>query len=355
MSKRMLSKERVLAAISHVEPDRVPVNYYGEPDVDRRLREHFGTDDLNAALGVDFRSVGAPYTGPRLHEDKGDIHVDGCWGIHTRRVETSEGEIWDYCTWPLQDATLEEVEAWPMPHPDDHDYGAARAQCEAVKDFCICGGSCGLPDIINGCGMLRTMQQVLIDLITDDPAGLRLIERRNDISVEVTRRAFEAAGDLIDLMCLGEDLGTQRGPTISLETFRKHIRPRMQRFVDIAKAYDVPCMIHSCGSSSWAFDDFLGMGITVVETLQPEAKDMAPAYLKERWGDKLAFHGCISTAGPLAYGTTADVEANVRETLETMMPGGGYIFSPTHTVMENTPTENVVAMYDAVRKYGVYS
>ncbi len=350
----MNSKERVLATLAHVEPDRVPVNYYGEPDVDRRLREHFGTDDLNEALGVDFRGVGAPYTGPRLHESKGDIHVDGCWGIHTRCVETAEGEIWDYCTWPLQSATLDEVEAWPMPDPDDHDYAAVRAQCEAVKDYCICGGSCGPPDIINGCGMLRTMQQVLIDLITDDPAGLRLIERRNDISVEVQRRTFEAAGDLIDLMCLGEDLGTQRGPTISLETFRKHIRPHMQKFVDIAKAYDIPCMIHSCGSSSWAFEDFLEMGITVVETLQPEAKDMSPKYLKETFGDRMNFHGCISTAGPLAYGTTADVEANVRETLETMMPGGGYIFSPTHTVMQNTPTENVVAMYDAVKKYGAY-
>ena len=351
----MNSKERVLATLAHAEPDRVPVNYYGEPDVDRRLREHFGTDDLNEALGVDFRGVGAPYTGPRLHERKGDIHVDGCWGIHTRRIESAEGEMWDYCTWPLQTARLDEIEAWPMPDPDDHDYAAVRAQCEAVKDYCICGGSCGLPDIINGCGMLRTMQQVLIDLITDDPAGLRLIERRNDISVEVQRRTFEAAGDLIDLMCLGEDLGTQRGPTISLETFRKHIRPRMQKFVDIAKAHDIPCMIHSCGSSSWAFEDFLEMGIEVVETLQPEAKDMSPKYLKETFGDRMSFHGCISTAGPLAYGTPADVEANVRETLETMMPGGGYIFSPTHTVMQNTPTENVVAMYNAVRKYGLYS
>ena len=82
---------------------------------------------------------------------------------------------------------------------------------------------------------------------------------------------------------------------------------------------------------------------------------MSPKYLKETFGDRMSFHGCISTAGPLAYGTPADVEANVRETLETMMPGGGYIFSPTHTVMQNTPTENVVAMYNAVRKYGLYS
>jgi len=349
----MTSKHRVLTTIAHGEPDRVPVNYYAEPDVDRRLREHFGADDLSEALGVDFRGVGPAYTGPRLHENKGDITVND-WGIHMRRVVTAEGEMWDYCTWPLRDATVKEIEAWPMPNPNDHDYAPLAEQCEAVKDFCICGGSCGLPDIINGNGMLRTMEQVLVDLVTDDPAGLRLIDRRNDIQLEITRRTFEAAGGKIDLLCLGEDLGTQRGPTISPEVFRKHIRPRMQPYVDLAKAYDIPAMIHSCGSSSWAFDDFIEMGITVVETLQPEAQDIAPAYLKERFGDKLACHGCISTAGALAYGIPADVEANVRETLKTMMPGGGYILSPTHTVKENTPTENVVAMYEAARKYGVY-
>lgn len=354
MAGNMTSKERVLATIAHTEPDRVPVNYYGEPDVDQRLREYFGTSDLNAALGVDFRTVGPAYTGAKLHPDKGDIRVND-WGIHMRRVVLDDGEMWDFCTWPLQNATLDEIEAWPMPNPDDHDYAGVVAQCEAVKDFCICGGSCGLPDIINGNGMVRTMEQVLVDLVTDDPAGLRLIERRNDIQLEILRRTFEAAGDKIDLMCLGEDLGTQRGPTISPAIFRKHIRPLMQPYVDIAKAYNIPAMIHSCGASSWAFDDFIEMGITVVETLQPEAVDMSPAYLKKRFGDKLAFHGAISTAGAVAYGTVADVEAEVRKTLDIMMPGGGYILSPTHTVMENTPTENVVAMYQAARKYGVYT
>jgi len=354
MPRSMTSKERVLAAIAHCEPDRVPVNYYAEPDVDRRLREHFGTDDLNAALGVDFRSVGPPYTGPKLHENKGDIIVSD-WGIHMRRVVTAEGEMWDYCTWPLRAAALDEIEAWPMPDPDDFDYEAVGGQCDAVADFCICGGHCGQPDIINGCGMLRTMEQVLVDLITDDAAGLRLIDRRNDIQLEVLRRTLEVAGDKIDLLCLGEDLGTQRGPTISLELFRKHIRPRMQPYVDLGRSYDIPAMIHSCGSSSWAFEDFIEMGIAAVETLQPEAVDMAPAYLKEHFGARLALHGCISTAGALAYGTTVDVEAEVRDTLQVMMPGGGYILSPTHTVMVNTPTENVVAMYEAAREYGMYS
>ncbi len=76
------------------------------------------------------------------------------------------------------------------------------------------------------------------------------------------------------------------------------------------------------------------MGITVVDTLQPEAKDMAPAYLKAHFGEQLAFHGCISTAGPVAHGTVQETIDNVRETLEVMMPGGGYAFS----ILSKTPS-----------------
>jgi uroporphyrinogen-III decarboxylase len=124
--------------------------------------------------------------------------------------------------------------------------------------------------------------------------------------------------------------------------------------VDLARAFDIPVMIHSCGSSSWAFEDFIEMGIKIVDTLQPEAKDMAPAYLKNRFGKQLAFHGCLSTAGPVAYGSAEETVSNVRETLEIMMPGGGYAFSPTHMLQDNSPTENVVAMYDAVHRFGRY-
>jgi uroporphyrinogen decarboxylase len=96
------------------------------------------------------------------------------------------------------------------------------------------------------------------------------------------------------------------------------------------------------------------MGITVIDTLQPEAKDMAPAFLKQRFGKRLSFHGCISTAGPVATGTVEDVIRNVRETLEIMMSGGGYALAPTHMLQDNSPTENVLAMYETARTYGRY-
>ena len=354
----MTSKERVLTAFSHQEPDRVPINYSANPGIDGRLKQHFGLAPnehaaLLKVLGVDFRGVGAPYRGPRLHEDVQGRSVD-IWGIRRRWIEHESGGYWDYCDFPLKDATLEEVEAWPMPSPDDFDYSQVAEHCRVLKEYCVCFGGAGYPDIINSTGMIRTMEQVLVDLLTDDPVGLRYIERKSEVLFGIAERVLDAADGGIDLFQMGEDLGMQRGPLMSLELFRKHVRPIHQRFVDLARSYDLPVMIHSCGSSCWAFEDFSDMGIDVVDTLQPEAKDMAPTYLKSHFGDRLAFHGCISTAGAVAMGTVEDTVAEVRETLKIMMPGGGYALAPTHQLQDNSPTENVVAMYEAAQKYGRY-
>ncbi len=358
MPKKMTSRERVLTTIHHAEPDRVPIDYAANSEIDLRLKRHYGLapgDDegLARALGVDFRGVDAPHVGPKTHPDLPDRKVD-MWGIRKRWIEHTAGGYWDFCDFPLKDATLEEVEAWAYPSPDDFDYSRVEEKCRAVDGFCVFTGNPGLCDIINKTGQIRTMEQTLVDLITDEPAGLRLIDRRLDVQVEVMRRTLEAAKGRIDLVFIGEDLGTQIAPLISLSLFRRHIRPRMQRFVDVAMSFNLPVMVHSCGSSSWAFDDFLDMGINVVDTLQPEAAKMQPAYLKKRFGGKLAFHGMISTAGPVAYGSVDDVVKSVRDTLDIMKPGGGYCLAPTHSLQSNSPTENVVAMYDAAKKFGAY-
>ena len=354
----MTPRERVRRAFSHEEPDRVPLDYAANPGIDRRLKAHYGLDEkdgegLRRALGVDFRHAGARYVGPKLHADVPDRTVD-MWGIHRRRIEHETGDYWDYCDFPLRDATLDDIRAWPMPSPDDFDYACIPETCATHGDFCIVAGGAGTGDIINSTGMIRTMEQTLIDMALDEPAFVCYTDRRLGILLEVMRRTLEAADGRIDVLQMGEDLGTQIGPMISLDLYRRHIRPRHQRFVDLAKQYDTRVMIHTCGSSSWAYEDFIEMGFDVVDTLQPEAKGMAPAYLKQRFGGRLAFHGCISTAGPVAAGSAEDTVANVRETLDIMMPGGGYALAPTHQLQDNAPTENVVAMYDAAREYGTY-
>lgn len=354
----MTSKERVRTTLACRAADRVPINYSANPGIDRRLKEHFGLspdDDegLLRILGVDFRHVSAPYRGSKLHEDipERGVQVDD-WGIHYRWIEHESGGYWDYCDFPLKDADEDAIANWPLPDPGQFDYPRVLDQCRAHHEYAICLLCYG--DLINGNGMLRGMEQTLIDLITDNPAGLLLADRRFAIQMEIAQRTFEAAKGKIDILWLGEDLGTQDRPLISVEIFRKHIRPRYQKLVALGKSFGAQVMIHTCGSSSWAYEDFIAIGIDAVDTLQPEAKDMSPAYLKKTFGGRLAFHGCISTAGPVAFGTPPEVVRYCRETLDIMMPGGGYCFAPTHALQDNSPTRNIVAMYETAQKYGVY-
>ena len=354
----MTSKERVLTTFANQEADRVPINYAANGAIDKRLKEHFGLkandhDGLLQALGVDFRWAGAGYKGPKLHEDipERGVTVDN-WGVHTRWIEHDTGGYQDFCDFPLTAADEETIANWPMPDPDQYDYSHVFDHCRQRKDYAVflhCFG-----DLINGNGMLRGMEQTLVDLITDDPAGLLLAKRRFAIQTEVARRTLEAAKGGIDILWLGEDLGTQQAPIISTDIFEKHIRPLYQTLVDLGKEFGAQVMIHTCGSSSWAYEDFIEMGMDAVDTLQPEATDMSPEYLKKTFGGRLAFHGCISTAGPVATGTVEETIEYCRNTLNIMMPGGGYCFSPTHSLQDNSPTENVVAMYETARTHGKY-
>lgn len=356
--KTLRSKERVLTAFHHQVPDRVPVDYMTNPGIDRRLKAHFNlqADDdegLLRALGVDFRVVNSAYAGPQLYPQPPGIQTNP-WGAPRRWIEHETGGYWDYVDFPLQHASLEEVEAWPLPSPDDYDTSQIETACERWGEFCVVTGGPNVGDIINSTSMIRNMEQTLIDLVNDEEACLRWVDRRLEVQLEITRRTIEAARGKIDLLWMGEDLGTQRGPMISPRLFRKHIRPRLQQFVDLAKTNQLLVMVHSCGSSSWAFEDFIEMGVDVVDTLQPEAKAMEPAYLKETYGGRLAFHGCISTAGPVAYGTVEETVANTRQVLDVMMPGGGYVLAPTHQLQDNSRVENVVALYEAAREFGNY-
>ncbi|HEY3329222.1 MAG TPA: uroporphyrinogen decarboxylase family protein [Capsulimonadaceae bacterium] len=357
MALELTSRERVLASIHHSEPDRVPIDYVGNSGITRRLMAHFECatfDSLLDFLNVDFRGVGAPYIGPRLHAEVDGVNVDPCWGTQTIWIEHESGGYNDYFGWPLRDASPETLASWPMPSPDDFDYAAVADQIGRHRGRCIVIGHAGVADIINSTGMIRTMERTLLDLAEEDEAALAYIDWRLDIQLEWLRRTLEAGKGRIDILYIGEDLGTQIGPMISLPMYRRLLRPRHQRFVDLAKSFDIPVMFHSCGSSSWAFEDFIEMGVSIIDTLQPEAAGMEPSSLKQRFGDRLTFHGCISTAGPVAYGTVDEVTEYCRATLVTMMPGGGYCFAPTHALQDNSPTENVVAMYEAAMRYGRY-
>lgn len=360
-AETMTSRERVRRALSFEPYDRVPIDYSTNPTIHNRLCDYLGiptvpdSESLLEYLGVDYRGINVPYIGKPLFPVLPGMDVNPVYGFYSRWIVNRFGGYNDFCYFPLKDADEETIASWPTPDPDDFDYSRIAPLAEKWKDKAIYTGSAGICDIINSIGRVMGMEDTLVNLQLGDEATLTLMERKIGFELAVMERTLDTLhkiGRDADFIWIGEDLGTQIAPMISHELFDRVFRPQMERFIRLADSYHLPVMIHTCGSSSWCYPDFIDMGIRAVDTLQPEAVNMNPAYLKEHFGGKLAFHGCISTA-MLAEQDTAGVDRICRETMETLVPCGGYQFAPTHAIQDNTPVENIIAMYNAAHRYSV--
>jgi len=355
----MTSRERVMKTFHYEKTDRVPIDYKTNPTIHAKVSRALGIEPGNdegflQALGVDSRMIGPVYTGKLLYTEIPGLKVDPVYGYYSRWVKNQYGGYDDFCNYPLENVEEDVIADFPFPSPDDFDYETAIASFQYYKDRSLCCGNEGIGDIINSMGRIMNMENILIGLITENEAILDLIDRKVNMELGILDRILDKSKGRMDYMWMGEDLGTQHAPMISLDLYKKILRPRHQKYIDLAKAYSIPVMFHSCGSSSWAYEDFIDMGVDAVDALQPEAANMDPAYLIEKFGGRLSFHGCISTAGPLAYGTAEETTEYCRKTLEIMKKNGGYHFSPTHQIQDNTPVDNVIAMYQAAHDFGVY-
>lgn len=342
----MTSKERVLAAVDHRRSDRVPIQTYLTPEIHERLCRHFGTSDIAVPLGVDFRSVHPRFTGSPRPVPPDCDSVDE-WGTGYQMKRYPGGAYPEAHYLPLAAlTTLDEVEAYPWPSADDYDYSGIEAQCDALAEFAVCFGGAGTPDIVNGVGRGRGMEQVLLDIVTDDPVGVAIIDHRCDFLYEQYRRALEAAGGKVDILCLGEDCGNQLGPMFDPAVFDAFFRPRLQRFYDLGHEFGCRVMMHSCGSTRALQPRFIEMGLDILDAVQPEPAGMDPDELKRAYGDRLTYCGMISTQHTLPHLSEAECRAEARHRIDVIGADGGYIFAPAHCIQPDTPLENVLAVYE---------
>jgi uroporphyrinogen decarboxylase len=129
------------------------------------------------------------------------------------------------------------------------------------------------------------------------------------------------------------------------------VYPHLQRHFSLAHEYGIKVMFHSCGAVREIIPDLINLGVDILNPLQANAKGMAPDELKKEFGGKLCFHGSLDTQRTLPFGTEEEVRREVRDRVETLSPGGGFILSPAHNFQKNTPLANIIAMYDeAVRE-----
>jgi len=347
----MTPRERVLQAIDHKETDRVPIQIYLTPEMHQSLVERFGGCSPIDVFEVDIRGIGAPYVGPARTpppQATGKAEFYDEWGIGYSPVANATGGVYheasDLTLARLE--TMDEVESYPWPDPDNYDYSAIPDAIARERPFCVFAGGAGSPDIINGVSRGRGMEQVLCDIALQDEVGCAIIDHRVDFYYEMLKRTLEAGRGEIDILWLGEDLGTQNGPVISPATFDAFFRPRLQRFYELAHHYGAKAAMHSCGSTRKLQSRLIEMGLDLLDAVQPEPVGMNPEELKREYGDRLAYCGMVSTQETLPHGIVEQCREEARHRLRVIARGGGYIFSPAHCIQPDTPVENVVAIYE---------
>ena len=358
----MRSKQRVLAAVDHVEPDRVPVDFGATSEVAERLCRELGThyDGLLERFGVDFRRVNPRYVGPAIDRPVAELFIgamvernaDGTlvdiWGRTYRETSYSTGVYLEVVAWPLADAeSADDVAAHRFPIPDWFDHTALGAA--AAADHAVLAG---WVRILNTAFELRGMERLMLDMALDADLAHAIIGRVTDFYYEDTRRALEAAGGSVDIFCFGDDYGTQRGPLISPSMWDEFVRPYLARVVDLVKSYGVKIYLHSCGSVRQFIPRFIEIGVDILDPIQAQAEQMIAAELKAEFGDEICFHGGLDTQDTIPFGTPAQVRELARRMLAEMAPGGGYIAAPDHHLQADVPTANILALYDALHEFG---
>lgn len=260
----MNSRQRVLAAIEHQPFDRVPANYLGTPEIDGRLREHFHLSntvapragdtvpydwDIQDSLGTDLRTLRLGYQGPPIPSFK-DGRVQNVFGVIRRPVRNEAGLYMESCHTPYAAfQSVDDVEGFGWPDPDWYAYEELPAQCHQLDGCAIVYGWPGNVDLINGTSFGLGFEQTIIAIATDDPVGLRIMDKRFEFCHEQTRRALEACQGKIDIVWIGDNFGTQRGLLLSAIRWRKVFRPKVQSMIDLAHSYGAKLMLHSCGST----------------------------------------------------------------------------------------------------------
>jgi len=346
----MTSRERVLTAFAHEEPDRVPAWCGASVEFWGKAKRELGLDDegLLVRFGDDFRRVFARYAGPEFPLSEGATYRT-VFGVD--RHGMGYGQPMSH---PLANATLSEVHDYAWPDPVWMDVSAIRDEAARYgSQYAILGGDWSpfWHDAID----LFGMENLLIQMYEAPDRVDALFQHLVDYYAAVSTRIFEAAADVIDIFFIGNDFGSQTGPLLGEKLFRRFILPHLQRLADLGHGYGLKVMLHCCGGFAQLIPAMIEIGLDGLHTIQPSCRGMDLPRLKADFGKKIVFNGAIDSHHVLIKGTPDFVKAETRRVLDIMKPGGGYVAGASHdTILEETPVENVLAMFDTIHEYGVY-
>ena len=347
----MNSRDRVLSAFRHEEPDKVPRWCGASSEFWNKAKQALNLDDehLRIRFGDDFRRVFAPY----VETDKLPAGVSWRTPFGIERRGLGYGQPTSH---PLAMATLKDLDRYPWPDASRIDVSALRTQAEVWHgEYAVLGGDWSpfWHDAIDLVGM-----EALYMKMYDDPGFVdALLDHIVGFYAESSRRIFEEAADLVDIFFIGNDFGSQTGPLLGPAQFQRFMQPHLQRLINLGHNYQLLVQLHCCGGFEPLLPHMIDAGLDAVHAIQPCCHGMDLRSLKQRYGDRIVFNGCIDSHHVLIDGDSPDfVRQQTLEVLSIMAPGGGYVAGASHdSILEETPVENVLAMFDAVEEFSMGS
>jgi uroporphyrinogen decarboxylase len=376
----MNHKERVLTALNHEEPDRVPVDLGGRQttfmvETYDIFKDHIGLNDLPTNImshkwqtvyvdeqilnrfSIDCRHIRPPVKiEPEITEteDTKATFVDE-WGVK-RIVDAGYASIIEY---PLQTATLEDLESYQWPDPAEmFDYSRIRSQAlQLYKDgeYAIVGSMGSPGNIFEQSWYLRGLTEFFLDLVDNKEFAHALMSKITGIRKQNAEYFLREVGDYLDVFQLADDLAMQNGPYMSPDLYREMIKPyQLELFQFVKSLTSAKIYYHSCGSITRLLDDLIEVGVDILNPVQVTAEGMETDLLKRRFGTSLSFWGAIDTTQILPNGTADDVRKEVKKIIHDLAPGGGFVLSSVHNLQPDIPPENILAMFEAASQYGRY-
>ena len=372
-------RERVLRALNHQEPDRVPLDLGGSRssslvvEAYEGLNRHLESQEpcsifskwLNIVhpseamlqrFDIDTRSLsqGDPDNWQDIVFPDGSYQDE--WGVVRSRPPGSL--YYDLTQSPLAgDVDVADLEKFCWPDP--HDPGRCRPLAEAAAhlhqetDYAVVLSMPG--GIVHQAQFLRGFEDWFADLIANPKFFAALMEKLADLWIEMAKDELDAVGDNVDISFLGDDMAFQDGPMMSMDLYRKMIKPHHKRLFGYIKSRtSAKIAYHTCGSVVHLLPDLIEMGVDTLNPVQVSAKGMDSKRLKREFGKDMSFWGAIDTQRALPFGTPQDVAAEVKRRIDDLGPAGGYMLCAVHNVQADVSPENICAMYDTAREYGKY-
>jgi uroporphyrinogen decarboxylase len=381
----MNSRERVRLALDHKEPDHVPFDLGGTSvslihlTAYKNLRKYLNLsvreprisymaeqlavveEDLAERLETDVVLVipqpPADFEFVFCDEGAYEAYTDE-WGTGWQKPKEG-GFYYDMYIHPLANAKkLEDFKTFKFPDPlDDHRFQNLRRNAEAAvergKAVALAGPCSGILEMY---AWTRGFEQFYIDLAINHEFVAYMLDRLVEFKCAFWQRALAEFGDLVDVVLEADDMAGQQSLLFSPETYRRIIKPRHEKlFSFIKQQAPIKLFFHSCGAIRPLIGDLIDVGIDILNPVQISAAGMDPKELKQEFGRDLVFWGGgVDTQGVLGTGTPQEVKEDVRRNIEALALGGGFVFAAVHDIQANVPPENIMAMWEAWKAYGVY-